>query len=169
MTFLAPILPELREIFLNPFYHTIPLSKTCNGFLLLIPRYQPSALGDFSSQYALAMPPFCSYSPGAPNTFLLLLLFASQKILPTLQNPPSRSHQIPLFLCKTTELYKCCRKKWNTSGKTILLDEGHVQNVVEDWKTDGRDSFESYIQLLYQHRTLLKLLIIQNLFPAPTP
>lgn len=86
----------------------------------------------------------------------------------TLQNPPSRNHQILLLLFKPTELYKCCRKRRNASRKIMLLDDRQVQNVVESWKTKGRDSFESYIQLLHQHSTLLKLFIIQNVHSAPT-
>lgn len=69
------------------------------------------ALRDFSPQMPCLCLPFVHILP------LLQILFSYyyislclSKILSTFQNPPSRYHQIPLFLCKTTELYKCCRK-----------------------------------------------------------
>lgn len=60
------------------------------------------------------------------------------------------------------------KKEKNASRKITLLDKRYDQNVLKNWKMEGRDSFQSYIQLLHQHSTLFKLFIIQNVYTAPT-
>ena len=45
--------------------------------------------------------------------------------------------------------------------KIILLDERNVQNVVENWKTKGRDSLESYIQWCINTAHFLNYLLLK--------
>jgi len=84
------------------------------------------------------MPPFCSYSPPPSNTFLYYTSLCLSKMLSTFQNPPWRYHHIPLFLCKITELYKCCRKDWMLVKKNDSSGWKTFQNVAENWKINGK-------------------------------